>query len=742
MKGRLLSVVCALSILTACTEKGMSGNYYTDYVNVFVGTGGHGHTFPGAALPHGMVQLSPDTRLEGWDACGGYYYEDSVILGFTHTHLSGTGRGDCGDILFMPVSGDREDYSSRFSHANEQAEPGYYRVLLDDGSIDVELTATRRAGMHCYSWSEDAEKRVVIDLGPTIHGHPHPVTEIRILNDSTVCGMKYTEGWAKRHYVYFYAVFSRPFAYELYADSVLQEGKPAVSAVTTKAVLKFPGGERRILVKVGISGVDGEGARKNVETEIPHWDFARVVREADEIWNRELGVVDVETEDDTSRRIFYTSLYHTALHPSVSSDVDGRFRRMDLSIARDTAYTNYSVFSLWDTFRALHPLYTVVRPELDLQLVRSLLRKYDEMGILPKWELASNETGTMIGYHAVPVIVDAWMKGLRGFDGKKALEACIRSSVYDTTGIDKAMNCSIKTVKVMPEAIRYKNELGYIPCDKFQGETVSMGLEYAYDDWLIARLAEDLGNERAREEYDRKGKAWKNYFDPETKMMRARLNNGKWREPFDPKAVVRPGDYIEGNAWQWAWFVPHDVNGLVEAWGGPERFGAGLDSLFSMSPVLTGDKEAALDVTGMIGQYAHGNEPGHHVPYLYNSIGQYHKTQALVDSIMHTLYRDDPDGLCGNEDAGQMSAWYVLSSMGFYPVCPGKPEYALGRPLFDKVTVRVPGCRPFIIRAENNSRENKYVERVDWNGVPIKDMVLPHSYIREGGTLTFRMADN
>ncbi len=751
MKIKLVLSVLLMATLFSCVQE---EEKYTQYVNVFIGTGGHGHTFPGATMPHGMVQLSPDTRLEGWDACAGYYYADTLIHGFTHTHLNGTGRGDYGDIHFMPVVGDKPlfsgvgrekkvGYQSLFSHENEQAFPGYYRVLLQDDSIDVELTTTLRAGMHRYTYPSGYDNRLIIDMEPTIHGYDHPVTEIEIVNDSTISGLKYTEGWAMQHYVYFYAVFSQPFEYELYDDKILLKNVSSVSSRMAKAVIRFKpttvGSPRQILAKVGISSVDRDGARMNVETEIPHWNFDKVVADADRAWNKKLSAVDIETSDDDARTIFYSSLYHTAVQPSLASDVDGRYRTMTHQIARDTAYTAYTVFSLWDTFRAAHPLYTLLAPSLNQQFIRVLLRKYDEMGIMPKWELSSNETGTMFGYHGVSVIVDAYMKGQADFDVEKALKASIRSSVYDTTKIHQAMNCSIKTVKVMPKAIQYKNDLGYIPCDLYRGETVSMGLEYAYDDWLIAQLADSLGKANIYEEYMRKADYYRNYFDAETHFMRARKADGSWLTPFDPLAVIRPGNYVEGNAWQWAWFVPHAIDTLISLWGGKETFAEGLDKMFTMSSELTGEKNATLDVTGMIGQYAHGNEPGHHVPYLYNFVGQFHKTQALVDYIMRTLYRNDPDGLCGNEDVGQMSAWYVFSAMGFYPVCPGIPEYSIGRPMFDKATLCLENGRKFEIVVKNNSIDNKYIDTIILNGRPITDMKLSHETIEKGGRMVITM---
>ena len=738
--------------LSACTDKETSASY-ADHVNVFIGTGGHGHTFPGATLPHGMVQLSPDTRLIGWDACSGYHYSDSTIIGFSHTHLSGTGIGDYGDILFMPVVGDKplvagdkykpgEDYRARFSHDQEEARPGYYRVFLPDDSINVELTATMRAGMHRYTFPAKSDARLIIDMAPTIHGHRHPVTQIRVLNDSTIAGMKYTEGWAKHHYVYFHAVFSSPFDYKLYSDTIHQPDSTSVTVPTAKAVLSFrqvPEGGK-VTAKVGISSVDEDGARRNVEAEMPGWDFDAVARQATDTWNKALDVIDVETDDDDSRTVFYTALYHSMLQPSISSDVDGRYRTMAQTIEQDTAYTNYTVFSLWDTFRAAHPLYTIITPTLNQAFIRSLLRKYDEGGILPKWELASNETGTMIGYHAVSVIADAMMKGQCGFDVDKAREACLRSSVYDTTGVTPWMDRNVLHGKLMPVSIKYKNDIGYIPCDVVNGGSVSQGLEYAYNDWLIAQMYKDTGRKDIYDRYMGLSRNYRNYFDPDTKLMRGRLSDGSWATPFDPASVERPSNYVEGNAWQWAWFVPHDVDGLMELVGGAKAFEAHLDTLFTTSSELTGDPNAAADVTGMIGQYAHGNEPSHHIPYLYNYVGAPHKTQALVDHIMRTLYHNNPDGLSGNEDVGQMSAWYVLSAMGFYSFCPGKPMYEIGRPMFDRVTIHLENGKDFIINAPGNSREHKFVSSMKLNGKELAEPRFSHADLMKGGELTLEMA--
>lgn len=751
MKNKLCMLLLASGIgLFSCAEQDLPKEY-TDSVNVFIGTGGHGHTFPGATLPHGMVQLSPDTRLFGWDACSGYYYDDTSIMGFTHTHLSGTGIGDYGDILFMPVVGEKpliagtaenpdEGYRSRFSHEQESARPGYYQVLLQDDSINVELTATLRAGLHRYTYPKVSDARLIVDMEPTIHGHQHPVTQIRVVNDSTIAGMKYTVGWAKRHYVYFYAVFSSPFDYKLYSGTEYQSDSTSVTVNTAKAVMSFRNlpADGRVLAKVGISSVDEEGARLNVEAEIPNWDFEGVMKQANTTWNEALGKIDIETSDNDSRTVFYTSLYHAFIQPSLASDVDGRYRTMGHEIKQDASYTNYTVFSLWDTFRAAHPLYTIVTPEQNQAFIRSLLRKYDEGGILPKWELASNETGTMIGYHAVSVIADAMMKKQCDFDVKKALEACIRSSVYDTTGVTPMMDRQILNGKLMPVSIKYKNELGYIPCDKVGG-SVSQGLEFAYNDWLIAQMMKEHNRKDLYDKYMELSRNYRNYFDPETKLMRGRLSDGSWITPFDPASVQRPSNYVEGNAWQWAWFVPQDVEGLMELVGGQKSFEAHLDTLFTTSSELTGDPNAAADVTGMIGQYAHGNEPSHHIPYLYNYAGAPRKTQALVDHILRTLYHNDPNGLSGNEDVGQMSAWYALSAMGFYSFCPGRPVYEIGRPIFDKVTIHLSNGKDFVIQAKNNSVENKYIRSMKLNGEDLAEPRFSHFDLMKGGELIFEM---
>ena len=743
-------MVCCIVGLPACANMEKTRTF-TDEVNVFIGTGGHGHTFPGATLPQGMVQLSPDTRQVGWDACAGYYHDDSSIMGFSHTHLSGTGIGDYGDILFMPVVGEKsllpgtdeypeEGYRSRYSHERESARPGYYEVWLEDDSIHAELTATLRTGWHRYTYPKGADARLIVDMSPSIHHRNHPITKLRALNDSVLVGMREVRGWAPRRSIYFYAVCSSPFKASLYANAELPVSEDSVTSRDAKAVLDFYDipDNGQVMIKVGISAVDEEGARKNLMAEAADWSFDTKRELADAAWNKKLGCIEIETNDADHRTIFYTSLYHAFVQPSVASDVDGRYRTMSQEIKQDTAYTNYTVFSLWDTFRAAHPLYTIVSPDMNAAFIRALMRKYAEGGILPKWELASTETGTMIGYHAVSDIVDAVMKRQVDMEKNQLLEACIRSSVYDTTGITPVMDRQVLHNKMMSPAIKYMNEWGYIPCDRVSG-SVSQALEFAYNDWLIAMLAKECNRKDVYDLYIERSKAYRYYFDPETKLMRGRLSDGSWITPFDPSSVERPSNYVEGNAWQWAWFVPHDVSGLMDLMGSSDAFEAHLDTLFTTSSELTGDPNAAADVTGMVGQYAHGNEPSHHIPYLYNYVDAPQKTQALVDHILYSLYHNAPDGLCGNEDVGQMSAWYILNSMGFYSFCPGKPVYEIGRPLFDKVTIHLENGNDFVIRALNNGKENKFVRSMELNGEILTEPRFSHFDLMRGGELVLKM---
>ena len=733
-----------LGIVFSCTQAEQD---YASYVNPFIGTGGHGHTYPGAVVPNGMIQPSPDTRVYEWDACSGYYHEDTTINGFSHTHVSGTGCADYGDVLLMPTVGKQEyhpmgsksqqmAYCSAFSHDNEVAQPGYYSVLLERYNVKAELTATKRAAIHRYTFPEAEDAGFILDFDYSIERQTNEEMEIEVISDTEIRGHKKTVYWAFDQYINFYAKFSKPFTYTLVTDSVaLDEGGPLLP--TAKVLLQFPTARNEeVLVKVGVSAVDMEGARKNVETEIPGWDFDGVRRDARRQWNDYLSKIDIETQDADQRTIFYTALYHTGLQPYLFTDADGRYFGMDLKPHQGSVDEPiYTIFSLWDTFRAYHPLMTIINPELNEAFIRSLIQKEKEGGVFPMWELAGNYTGTMIGYHAASLIADSYAKGYRNFDVKEAYRACLRTAEYDTTSI---ITHPRVLPHLMPQAKYWKNKIGYVPCDK-DNESVAKALEYAYDDWCIAQLAEAMGDEANRAKYAVFAEGYKVYFDPSTRFMRGLDSNGNWRTPFSPRASThRNDDYCEGTAWQWTWFVPHDVDGLVKLMGGRDAFIGKLDSLFIADSSMEGES-VSVDISGLIGQYAHGNEPSHHIAHLYNYVGQPYKTQALVDSVLHTLYFNDPNGLSGNEDCGQMSAWYVLNSMGFYQVCPGKPVYSIGRPLFKEATVHLKDGKDFKIVARNNSRTNKYIQKIVLNGKELDAPFFNHQDIVDGGVLELTM---
>ena len=746
---KLISALIGCSLLlgmAACTQTSTSQDY-TDFVNPFIGTGGHGHTYPGAVVPNGMIQPSPDTRIYQWDACSGYYYNDSTINGFSHTHLNGTGCGDYGDVLLMPTVGKQDyhamgsesqqmAYASAFSHQNETAQPGYYSVVLDRYNVKAELTATKRAAIHRYTFPQSDESGFILDLDYSLQRQKNEEMELEVISDTEICGRKKTVYWAFDQYINFYAKFSKPFTYTMVTDSmVLDEGGPLLP--TAKVLLHFntKAGEE-VYVKVGISAVDVEGARKNVEAEIPEWDFNGVRKAARASWNNYLAKIDIDTDNKDQKTMFYTALYHTGMQPNLFTDVDGRYLGMDLKAHQGSVNEPmYTVFSLWDTFRAYHPLMTIIDPDLNEAFIRSLIQKQREGGVFPMWELAGNYTGTMIGYHAVPVIVDAYMKGYHNFDVNEAYKACLRVAEYDTAGI----KCpSLVLPHLMPQAKYWKNKIGYVPCDK-DNEAVAKALEYAYNDWCISAFAESLGDAANHEKYAKFAEGYKTYFDPSTRFMRGLDSKGNWRTPFNPRSSThRNDDYCEGTAWQWTWFVPHQIDGLVELMGGREGFISKLDSLFTVSSVLEGENTSA-DISGLIGQYAHGNEPSHHIIHMYNYVGQPYRTQELVDSVLQTLYFNDPDGLSGNEDCGQMSAWYILNAMGFYQVCPGKPVYSIGRPLFNKATVNLKDGKKFTVIAKNNSRENKYIQSIVLNGKPLDEPFFTHQDIVDGGTLELTM---
>lgn len=695
-----------------------------DYVNPFIGTGGHGHTYPGATMPFGMVQLSPDTRLEGWDGCGGYHYDDEYVYGFSHTHLSGTGVPDLCDILLMPTTGEprfnngydgKPGYRSHFSHKNETASPGYYKVKLNDYGITAELTATERVGVHRYTFPASDKANILIDL---FHRDDAKEASIRIIGNDEVEGMRASSGWANNQVVYFVAKFSKPFTgSSLASNNVVMPDKVAVDKrknVKLQLHFKTADGEE-ILVKVGISATSIAGARKNLEKEVPSWDFESVKENAKTAWNKELSKILVEGGTDDQKTVFYTALYHTMVVPNIYMDVDGTYRGRDFKNHRAEGFTNYTVFSLWDTYRAYHPLMTIIDQQRTLDYIKTFLTQYDQGGLLPVWELQANETWCMIGYHSIPVIVDAYMKGIRGFDAAKAFDAMKKSATRENPGL------------------RALDQYGFIPSDR-EAESVSKTLEYAYDDWCIAKYAESLGKKDEYKYFIRRAQNYKHLFDPSTGNMRARINGG-WFTPFDPTEVNY--NFTEANSWQYSFAATQDITGLANLLGGKDKLATKLDALFSASSKTTGREQS--DITGLIGQYAHGNEPSHHIAYLYPFAGQPWKTQELVHRIMTDFYHNNPDGLIGNEDCGQMSAWAVMSAIGFYPVNPGSDFYVIGTPWFDKITINLESGKQFVIKAANLSSSNYYIQSAALNGKSYGASFLKHSDIMKGGELLFSM---
>ena len=744
----LVALLVAVGLATSSCSRQETCNDYTQYVNVFIGTGGHGHTYPGAVVPHGAIQPSPDTRIYGWDACSGYYYNDSTINGFSHTHLSGTGCCDLGDVLIMPTVGEQDitqeeergqtkAYASAFSHEREKAEPGYYSVMLDRYGIKAEITSTTRGAIHRWTFPKTEDAGVIVDLDYSLEDQTNIGMQLEVISDTEVVGHKMTKYWAFDQYINFYAKFSKPFTYTIVDDTVTVGDK---QKPRRKALLKFAGTEEGevIYAKVGISAVDIDGAKNNVLSEIPEWDFDGVKAAAHQRWNEYLAKIDIETGDADHRTIFYSALYHAGLQPYTFTDADGRYYGMDMKVHQgDAEKPVYTIFSTWDTFRAWHPLQTIIAPEFNGELVKSLLLKAREGGILPMWELCSNYTGCMIGYHSVPIIADAYIKGYRDIDINEAYKAMRRTAEYDTTGIiaPKAVAAIL-----MNQAKYWKNKVGYVPCDK-DNEAVAKALEFAYNDWCIAQIAKEVGDTAGVALYENFAKAYKIYYDPEVGYMRGKDSEGKWRTPFDPaRSTHRSDDYCEGNAWQWSWFVPHDPEGLMDLVGGKDVFLSKLDALFAASSEITGESVSA-DISGLIGQYAHGNEPSHHIIHFYNYAGQPWKTQELIDQVLYTLYFNNDNGLSGNEDCGQMSAWYILNAMGFYQVCPGKPVYSIGRPLYDKVTINLTNGKKFVIEAINNSRENKYIQSMELNGKALTEPFFTHDDIMQGGKLVFTMGN-
>ncbi len=717
-------LIAALGALMLGAGPAPKGRDWAGLVNPFIGTGNLGHTYPGATVPFGMVQPSPDTRLKGWGSCGGYVKSDAVIFGFSQTHLSGVGIPDYGDILLLPATGpvkwrngylgtsedapgfDPAGYGSHFEGATEQASPGSYAVTLTDYGVRAELTATTRVAFHRYTFHKAEGAHIFLDLShhDTVLGH-----ELHVVDDHTIAGFRRSKAWAKDQPVFFVATFDHPFRAELGSAHGVDPRSP------DRAALHFtlrPG--EVVLAKVALSAVDENGARKNLTAELPGWDFEATRKAARAAWNRELGKVEVEGGTPEQRTLFYTALYHAFLQPNTFQDVDGRYLGRDLKVHTAKGWTQHTVFSLWDTYRAAHPLYTLLQPEKDQEFIKTFLAEYRDGGRLPVWELWANETDCMIGYHAIPVIVDAWMKGLRAFDAELALAAMKHSAEENFRGL---------------EAYR---KHGYIPTEA-EPESVSKTLEYAYDDWCIAQFAKAIGHPEDAARYERRSQAWQHLMD--AKGFFHPRANGMWLEPFNLNAVTF--HFTEATPWQYAFAAPQAMSAFTARLGGPEALDRQLDGLFAASSAIEGWEEE--DVTGLVGQYAHGNEPSHHIAYLYPYAGKPWKTQKRVRELMATMYANRPDGLAGNEDCGQMSAWYVFSALGFYPVAPGRPEYVIGSPLFAKATLHLPGGRTFTIRARGNGEGRPYVQALHLQGRPRTRAVLAHAEILQGGELTFTM---
>ncbi|MEN6459014.1 MAG: GH92 family glycosyl hydrolase [Thermoguttaceae bacterium] len=715
-----------------------------------IGTGGFGHTYPGATVPFGMVQLSPDTRLGTWEGCSGYCHDDTAILGFSHTHLSGTGCLDLGDVRVIPLAGDADTFDTAgyprlpFSHSDETARPGYYSVLLGEPRIKAELTATAHAGFHRYTFPAGQPVSLLIDVDRGIGNHT-VASGATIESDRRIVGYRQSRGWADDKTFYFAAEFSRPFDRVTARERQRTEEKNVFKPLTfTQAGGKAANGHREvsgecvllrarfqnvsepILVKVGLSAVSVEAARKNLAAEIPGWDFAGTVAAAERSWNDLLGRIEIKTSDQAVRETFYTSLYHVAMAPTLFNDADGGYCGLDHADHPDGGFQNYSTFSLWDTFRAEHPLLTILQPHRVDDFVNSMLahqRQFDQH-LLPLWSLAGNETWCMIGNHSIPVIVDAYLKGFRGFDAEAAYQAIRATSMQDRSFLGE-----------------YRR-LGYVPSDKKnrKKQSVSRTLEYGYDDWCVAQMARALGKTEDAKLFERRAQAYRNVIDPSVGFARGRLADGQWRAPFEPNVLVWD-DYTEATAWNYTWFVPHDVPGLIGLLGGDAACIAKLDRMFQEDSrmAVTGSP----DLTGLIGQYVHGNEPCHHVAYLYCYAGAPWKTQARVRQIMTTLYNNRVDGMCGNDDCGQMSAWYVFSALGLYPVNPSSSVYVLGSPLVDQATIHLDPKfhkgRTFTMVAENNSPKNVYIQSALLNGKPLQRCWLSHAEITGGGQLVLRM---
>ena len=732
MRKLLFSVLAFLLVLGACTSP-QSSQLKTDYtqlVNPFIGTDFTGNTYPGAQAPFGLVQLSPDNGLGGWDRISGYFYPDSTIAGFSHTHLSGTGAGDLYDVLFMPVTLPYKEAKgelgihSKFSHQDEEASAGYYRVKLQDYNINVELTATPRCGVQRYTFPK-AESMVILNLKKAMNWDFTMDSQIEIVDSCNIRGYRFSEGWARGQKLYFATRFSKPFkSVELDNAEIKLKGEKVGTSNIARFMFDTEEGEQ-ITIVTALSGVSVEGAVKNLNAEAPHNDFDQYLADAKADWNKQLQRIEVVGTNNDDKVNFYTALYHSMIAPTIYSDVDGKYYGPDKQVHQAEGWVNYSTFSLWDTFRAAHPLFTYTEPERVGDMVQSFIAFYEQNGRLPVWNFWGSETDMMIGYHAVPVIVDAYLKGIGNFDAEKALEACVA-----TANIDEYRGIG-----------SYKKN-GYIPynvTDQYNTENWSLSrtLEYAFDDFCIAEMAQKMGKTELANEFYKRSQNYRNVFNPATGFMQPIDDKGVFQPNFNPDEYT--AHICESNAWHYFWSVQHDIKGLVSLTGGQDKFAAKLDSMFTYIPA--GNEELPIFSTGMIGQYAHGNEPSHHVIYLYNKVRQPWKAQKYVAQVMHDLYFNAPAGLCGNEDCGQMSAWYVFSAMGFYPVNPVSGEYEIGTPLFPEMRLNLGNGKTFTVLAPNVSRENIYIQSVKINGQPYDKSYITHQQIMDGSTIEFVMGN-
>ncbi len=727
-----------LLALTSCfllaTGSGVAQRDYSksegllQYVDPYIGSGYHGHVFVGTSVPYGMVQLGPSNIHKGWDWCSGYHYSDSILIGFSHTHLSGTGCTDLGDILIMPLNeirtprGNQDDirdgYASRYSHDNEIARPEYYSLLLDRYNIRAELAATDRVGFHRYTYPEGKPASILIDLREGNGSNAYD-SYIRKIDDYTVEGYRYVRGWSPSRKVYFVLKSDKKIEQFTAYDDNTPKPWDQLKVASVKSVLTF-GNVKQVKIKVAISSVSCANAAMNLQEELSHWDFDKTVKMSAGRWNKELARMTVETDDEASKRTFYTAHYHTMIAPTLYCDVNGEYRGMNDMIYTDPKKVNYTTLSLWDTYRALHPLMTIIQPEMVDNVVNSMLSIYRQQDKLPIWPLMSGETNQMPGYSSVPVIADAYLKGFTGFDAEEALQAMKATATYEKQ-----------------KGVPYVIEKGYIPADKIH-EATSIAMEYAVDDWGIAAMARKMGKTGDAATYAKRAHYYKNYFDSSIHFIRPKLEDGSWRTPYDPaRSIHTVGDFCEGNGWQYTFFAPQDPYGLIELFGGDKPFVAKLDEFFTNNDSM--GEGASSDITGLIGQYAHGNEPSHHVAYLYAYAGEQWKTAEKVRFIMDEFYTDRPDGIIGNEDCGQMSAWYLLSSMGLYQVNPSDGVFVFGSPCFKKVEMKVRGGKTFTVEAPNNNKENIYIQKVYLNGKPYNKSYIIYDDIINGSTLKFVM---